>query len=210
MLSWLFEKSHGDDEHRGVGLEEDAVGDAGVEQAREDARLLVGDRDELYPLVLDELGDIVHKRLCGDALGLEGALRVMVAAVLHQLLQGLIHQAAVLLIDNRDDGHLHAAHVEQTRKAVKRDEVLLDEVGEKCHMGDISQPDVGHTDGHGEDGELTGIHHLAGDAADEVLATAVSAAGAHDNERYIILLGIVQNLLLGDALGNFGLNLHPR
>ena len=132
----------------------------------------------------------------------------MLTAVLRQLLQGLVNQATFFLIDYGNDGDLHATHVEQTGKAVKRNHVLLDEVREEHHPRDIGKANVGHADGNGENGELAGIHHLASHTADQVLTATVGAAGAHDDERHVILLGIVQDLLLGDALGHLRLYLH--
>ena len=46
---------HGNHKHGGVGLEQDTVGDAWIEQTRKDARFLVGDSNELDALVNDEL-----------------------------------------------------------------------------------------------------------------------------------------------------------
>ena len=132
----------------------------------------------------------------------------MLTAVLRQLLQGLVDQATFFLIDHRDDGDFHTTHVEQAGETVKRNHVLLDEVGEEHHPRDVCKADVGHADGNSENGKLAGIHHLAGHAADEVLTATVGAAGAHDDERHVILLGIVQNLLLGNTLAHLGLDFH--
>ena len=75
-------------------------------------------------------------------------------------------------------------------------------------MGDVGQAHVRHADRHRKDGEFAGIHHLTRHTADEVLTATVGATGAHHDERDVILLGIVQNLLLGDAFGHLGFNLH--
>lgn len=79
--------SHGNHNHRYVGVEEEFMSERRVEKPGKDVFLFIGHGDKVHALLLFDLFEIIHDSRETDVGSLEGEARIVVRAILHELVE---------------------------------------------------------------------------------------------------------------------------